>query len=287
MRFSCNLQIILISTCLLVVALLSQAEAVQLGNMPANKILFLGNSITFCPQPNSEDWWGLTASDPEHDYAHLLTQKINAATGGSLSIVVPNPPQGTPPEGGTGETRWEPGDPLPNYTGNIINICDIFEQSFDTWENARIQNQLDGQPDIVVIQFGENMIWQNRTLEQFRTAFRTMLTGLKNSSNPHIFVTSHILGPYPAEDEVKRQLCAEDPTHRVFVDLGVLYQNPSVNFESTYGHPSDQGMAVIADTIFSAMETHSVPEPGSVTLLTIGTLTGLAYALRKRKSAKK
>ena len=124
-----RLQIATVCACLLATGLLGRASGYQLGDMQANQILFLGNSITFCPQPPDQvEWWGLSASDPNHDYAHLLTQKINAATGGSLAIVPPNPSQGSreDPSSG-GETRWYYGDPLPNYNGNIINICDLFE----------------------------------------------------------------------------------------------------------------------------------------------------------------
>ena len=276
-------KIAVLPLCLLALGLFSRAEAVQMGHMAADDILFLGNSITFCPQPTSEDWWGLSASDPDHDYAHLLVQKINQNTGGDITLVVPDPPQGTPPDGGDGETRWEAGDPPPNYTGNIINICDIFELSFDTWDNIRIQNQLDGQPDIVVIQMGENTNWQGRTLEQFRTALDTMLTGLKNSSNPHIFVTSYILGSNWQADMIKQQLCEEDPTHRVYVDLSMVGLDPT-NI-GAYGHPNDKGMTVIANAIYDTMEAHSVvPEPCSLVLVTTGMLMLQACVRKKRKA---
>ncbi len=278
----CNSRIVVLSLCLVGLGLASRVEAAHLGRMQANEILFLGNSITFCPQPTSEDWWGLSASDPDHDYAHLLVQKINQATGGILTIVPPDPPQGTPPDGGDGETRWEAGDPPPNYNGNIINVCDIFELSFDTWENVRIQNQLDLQPDIVVIQLGENTNWQGRTLEQFRTGLDTMLTGLKNSSNPHIFVTGYILGSNWPVDEIKRQLCAEDPDRRVFVDLSMIGQDPA-NI-GAYGHPNDQGMSVIANVVYDAMLAHSAPEPCTMALVATGMLFLQTRTRRKRKS---
>jgi hypothetical protein len=272
-RTICSFGIIAAFACLLASGRPAQADTVQLGNMAANRILFLGNSITFCPQPASADWWGLTASTPEKDYAHLLTQQINAATGGSLAIEPPSPHQGD------ANNYWSPSYGLPNYNGNIVNMADIFERNFNTWNNARIQNQLDLKADIVVVQLGENLA--NGSNEQFRIALETMLTGLKNSSNPNIFVTGYILGSNPAVDEIKRQVCAEDSARRVFVDMSVIGQNPA-NIENMYGHPSDAGMAAIADTLFGAMATHSVPEPSSIALACTALVAMLAYAWKKR-----
>jgi hypothetical protein len=261
--------------CVFACGLLAQASGAQLGNMQADKILFLGNSITFCPQVTPGDWWGLSASTPAKDYAHLLTQSINTATGGSLTIQPPNPQQGD----GVVGNRWYYDDPLPNYSGNILNMADIFERNYNTWDNARIQNQLDLHANIVVLQIGENMA--NGTMAQFKSALEDVLTGLKNSSNPDIFVTSFILGSNPTVDAIKQQVCAEDPTHRVFVDLSAVMQDGSNVGASS--HPNDKGMAVIAGTLFSAMVTHSIPEPSSIVLLFTALGAMLWYAWKKRK----
>jgi hypothetical protein len=268
-----NLGLIATCACLLAYSQPARANGAQLGNMQADKILFLGNSITFCPQVGSAEWWGLTASTPAKDYAHLLTQRINTATGGSLTIAPPNPSQGD------ARGRWYYGNPLPNYNGNILNMADIFERNFNTWDNARIQNQLDAKPDIVVVQLGENMV--GGTNEQFRVALKELLTGLKNSSNPQIFVTSYIMGEPAGVGDIKRQICAEDPTHRTFVDLSAVLQD-TTNVGG-YAHPNDKGMAVIADTVFNAMVTHSIPEPTSLMLSSTALVAAVWYAWRKRK----
>lgn len=283
MRFTHSQRIVVMSACVLATSLLGRADGVQLGHISANSILFLGNSITFCPQPPDQvEWWGLSASTIDKDYAHVLTQKINAATGVALAIVPPNPSQGSPEDPSTGgETRWDYGDPLPNYNGNIINICDLFELNYNTWDNARIQNQIDAKPDIVVLQIGENM--SGGTMDEFSAALDSLLTGLKDSSNPHIFVTSQILGANATTDAIKRQLCANDPSHRVFVDLTSVHKNTS-NL-GAYGHPNDQGMAVIADAILGAMETHAVPEPSAIVLLSTAVVAAMGYIWKKRKDA--
>ena len=238
-----------------------------LGNMKADRILFIGNSVTLHGPYNvwNEDaHWGMAASEESKDYVHLLTSKIDAATGGSLEL--PNPTV-VPP-------RWFYGDPLPNYAGNIINIADVFERNYDTWDNARLQNQIDAQPDIVVLQFGENLA--DGTLRQISQALNELLDGLKNSSNPNIFITSSILEPNLTLDAFKRQACAADPDHLVFVDLNGIVDNSGVA-----GHPSDAGMQTIADTLFDAMTTHSVPEPGVLTVLLSGC--GLLSLMIRRR----
>lgn len=249
----------------------ADAVATSLGNMKADSILFLGNSITACPQAAGADWWGLSASTPEKDYAHLLTNKINTTAGTSLALDTAD------------MDRWYYNNALPNWTGNVLNIADLFERNFNTWDNARIQNQIAAKPDIVILQFGENM--EGGTTEQFRTAFDTLLTTLKNNSNPHIFVTSYIIdGSYATAertkvDNIKKDLCEEDPTHRVYIDLNDIWKH-SVNI-GAYNHPSDAGMAAIADSVFTAMQTHAVPEPSSAAMSLVAVLAACLYGCKR------
>ena len=237
--------------------------------MQANKIVVLGNSITDSGH-NGAGYWGLSASTPDKDYVHLLTSKIDAVTGGSLSHTLTY----------SSSPEWLYGDPPPNWDANVINIADLFERNYKTWDNARIQKQLDMHPDIVILQFGENM--KNGTLQQFQAGLDTLLTGLKNNSNPQIFVTSYVIGEPAGVGAIKQALCAKDPTHRVFVDLTAVWKDP--NNIGALNHPSDAGMAVIADTIFGAMVTHSVPEPNSIVLSLIALVGMFAYVWRKRKA---
>ena len=248
-RIIYNLRIIAVCACLSTTCLLAQTDGAQLGNMQADKILFLGNSITFCSQTGSTQWWGLSASTATKDYAHLLTQKINTATGGSLTIVPPNPHQGD------ANNRWYANHKLPVYNGNILNMADIFERNYDTWDNARIKNQIDGKADIVVLQIGENIPMPTFNAEVFTNSLKKIVADIKASSNPHIFMPSYILGANATVDGIKRKVCEEDPTQRVFVDLSAVGKD-ATNI-GAYGHPNDKGMALIADMLFSAIVAHS------------------------------
>ncbi len=230
--------------CLLATGLLARENGATWGTMKADRILFLGNSITLVGPPN---YWGALASAAAKDYAHLLTQRINDAAKGSLTITPPQPAFG----------RWYVGNPGPDWDGNLLNIADIFERNYDTWDSVRIQKQIASKPNIVVLQFGENIPMQSFDPAKFKIALRTLLTDLKKSSNPEIFMPSFILGSNAAVDTIKRDLCAEDPAHRVFVDLSKVGPDAT---RGAYAHPNDEGMAIIADTMFKAMETHSVPK---------------------------
>lgn len=237
----CKSEILAMCACLLATTLPAGADEATWGTMKADRILFLGNSITLVGPPK---YWGASASAADKDYAHLLTQRINDAAKGSLTLTPPKPPFG----------RWYVGNPGPDWDGNILNIADIFERNYDTWDSARIQKQLASKPDIVVLQFGENIPAQSFDAAKFKSALGTLLADLKKSSNPEIFMPSHILGSNAIVDNIKRDLCAEDPIHRVFVDLSKV--GPAAT-RGAYGHPDDEGMAIIADTMFKAMLTHS------------------------------
>jgi lysophospholipase L1-like esterase len=217
----------------------ARAAEIRLGNMKAERILFLGNSITACP-PN---WWGLSASTAAKDYAHLLVGAIDAKTGGSLTTIPTTAPI-TNPDGSVDFGK-----------SNVINIADVFERGYASYNAAKLSKQLAWKADIVVLQFGENIPPAAFNADIFKNSLKTLLADLKASSNPHIFMPGYILGANATIDEMKRNICAEDPTHRVFVDLSSVGKDPS-NM-GAHGHPGDKGMALIAETLFKAILAHS------------------------------
>jgi len=216
-----------------------QAADVCLGGMKANRILFLGNSITSCPPK----YRGLSATTIEKDYAHLLAAAIDAKTGGHLAMIQEVPPK-TNPDGGI-----DLGD------SNVINIADVFERGYASYSATKIAKQLAHKPDIVILQFGENIPQPTFNAEVFKKSLKQLVTDIKENSNPQIFVAGYILGANPAIDEMKRSVCAEDPAHRMFVDLSTVGKDPSNMGE--YAHPNDKGMALIAEMMFKAVLARS------------------------------
>ncbi len=224
--------------CLALVVHLGTSEAhgqQAMGSLKADRILFLGNSLTLhgpLPEIRWTGNWGMAASARDKDYVHLLTAAINARTGGKLIV-------GPPPVDGKKNAE------------NVLNIAGIFEQGYATYQASKIQKQLDWKADIVVLQFGENVPAKGFDSDKFHKGLKALLNDLKKSSNPHIFVTSNILWANPGLDDIKRKVCAEDPDRRSFVDISAYRLNIKVN--GPVGHPSDAGMKVIADTVFAAM----------------------------------
>ncbi|MHB8969917.1 MAG: SGNH/GDSL hydrolase family protein [Pirellulaceae bacterium] len=221
----------------------ARTAEIHLGQIKAEKILFLGNSITAVPQRDVKVWWGLSASTAAKDYAHLLASAIDAKTGGSLTMLPTTAPT-TNPDGSVEQCE-----------SNVINIADVFERGYASYDASKISKQLAWKADIVILQFGENIPPATFDADVFRRSLKKLAADLKENSNPHMIVAGYILGSNPAVDEMKRQLCEEDPTHRIFVDLSSVGKDPSNMGD--YGHPNDKGMALIAETLFQAILAHS------------------------------
>lgn len=221
----------------------------MLGTMKAERILFLGNSITLHGPHEAYGWLhncGMAASVPEKDYVHVLATALEAHTGAHLRLSPTASAAG--PDGAGGEPA------------TIINLADIFERRYLKYDNAPLQPQLAWGADIVVLQCGENVVREGFDPAAFKTALRALLGALKAAGNPQVFVTSQILGGGGVLDEIKQQVCAEEPTHRTFVDLRSFHEDPA-NFASSephysgviVGHPGDKGMARIAAALLNAM----------------------------------
>jgi len=249
-----HLHAALICGCLFTCTCHGQGSA-TLNGMKADRILVLGNSITLHGVHEPYGWLnycGMAASVPEKDYVHQLAARLDAITGGQLRIS----PADTAQPGPDGTTIAEP--------ANVLNVADILERQYATYTNARLERQLDWKPDLVVMQFGENTPREGFDPAGFKTALQTLMDGLRDSSDPQMFVLSQLLGAGGALDDTKRQVCAEDPAHRVFVDMSDFGQDPT-NFASAepyytgviVGHPGDKGMARIADALLKAMVTHA------------------------------
>ncbi len=213
-----------------------ETKAQKIGTLKADRILFLGNSLTLHgPKPEIK-WtgnWGMAASAQGKDYVHLLTAAVDARTKGKLLL------EPTPVTGNEG-------------VENILNIANILERGYATYDASKIKKQLEWKADIVIVQCGENVPPKDFDPKAFTKAFRALLDDLKTSSNPHIFVTGNILWGNPELDKIKRKACAEDSAHRMFVDITDYGKDIPAN--GPVGHPNDKGMKLIADTLFAGIE---------------------------------
>lgn len=198
----------------------------------ADRILFLGNSITFHPPAPQVYWdgnWGMAAGSEEKDYVHLLTNSFAALTGKQPQI-------------------------------SVNNIAD-FERNFESYDiESGLKEQLAFRPDIAVIAIGENVPPLNTEALQagFRKSFLHLLHAVKNSGRPVIYVRS-CFWPEEIRDNIMRQCCAE--IGGLYVYIGQLGRDESMmaRSERSYqhdgvaAHPGDKGMQAIADLLFKAM----------------------------------
>jgi hypothetical protein len=277
-----GVQLLIAMVCFFAPFQFARAADITWGTMKANKILFLGNSITLHAPLAGTTWqgyWGMAASTQAKDYVHTLASAIDARTGSNLVI------EPVPLTGGTSGAQ------------NVLNIADIFERNYFTYQNSTIQKQLDWQADLVVLQFQENMNMGAFNAATFTTSLRALMNGIKASSNPNIFVTSGILYTNSTVDAIKQQICAEDPARRRFVNFSSFSSDPT-NFASSepywqsapivLGHPGDKGMGVISSTLFNAMEAQAVPEPAQMSLAAgLGAAALGAWRMRRRSTMKK
>ena len=109
----------------------------------------------------------MAATEQAKDHVHRLTSAINTTIGGSLTVD-------------------RAGDTTDGSADNIINIADIFERNFSTYTNSRIQAQINYQPDILVLQFGENLASVSTDSEKaaFKASLETMLNASKRAAIP-------------------------------------------------------------------------------------------------------
>ena len=220
-----------------------QAADLRLGNIKADRILFLGNSITFTKHdPSEREIWkldcGMAASAPEKDYAHLVASYIAAANQ----------------------------DRAPAMKADNFWLLGQYEQKYADYQpEVELREYLDWQPDILVIGIGENIENLDTPAKEaaFAKSFRGLLETFKKKCNPALFVRGRFMGRNPVQERIMKQCCEE--MGGVFVSMDALSGDPlnyaAAEKDTTHytdggmlAHPGDRGMKAIADALFEAMK---------------------------------
>ncbi len=243
---------------------LAEAQDIYLNKMNVDRILYFGNSITIMAPVPSIGWyndWGMAASAPQYDYVHVLTNDIAQAAGGTPSIMA-------------------------TYNAD-------FEWNYNTtYDWSELQPQLDFKPTVVVVAIGENVVPLTTQAEQtaFATAFTRLIDTFKADGNPAIFVRSSFIAD-PTYGVMQQVANAEGVTYIDQTWVGNNYYNHAysepyyANDPGFNGHPGNQGMSVIATSLYNSMVAYSltVPEPGTLSLLAVGVLAAGGLAWRRRR----
>lgn len=225
--------ILLLSPLLAVQAADPSPAKPMIGKLAASKVLFLGNSITLHGPAPSIGWtgnWGMAASAEDKDYVHLVTADITKATGAKPKTIV-------------------------------RNIAD-FERGHDKFDIAgEYKAELAFQADLIIVAIGENVpdLSTDEAKAKYATAFANLLTELKRSGNPVIFVRSSFWAN-AAKDDIMRKASADAGV--TFIDISKLGGDPSnsasserkIDHAGVAAHPGDKGMRAIANEIFAAIQ---------------------------------
>jgi len=206
-------------------------------HVKANRILFLGNSITLHPPALAIGWngnWGMAASTADKDYVHLVLKAVSETAG-----KVPE--------------------------SAVTNIAS-FERRCDTYDtDDELKRELAFKPNIVIVAIGENVpaLASHQAKQTFKASLTRLLRKLKQNSSPIIIVRS-CFWQDQAKDRILEQACSE--VGGVFVDSSALGRDEGniarserkFSHDGVAGHPGDKGMRAIADKILDALRKINV-----------------------------
>ena len=190
------------------------------------KVLVIGNSIMkhgAAPQLGWNAEWDMAATAEEKDYAHLLLRKISEAA-----------KQADAPE------------------LQLTRITD--EKHMLGWDKLK-----NSDADIIVIQVSDNYRGK-QTREAFQKNYEQMIRDLRGKGNPIIVCVSNWGGPTRVTQMIRDAAAANNALFADIATPGALpenragseghFSNGGVNW-----HPGDRGMAMIAETIYAAIES--------------------------------
>lgn len=200
--------------------------------MPANRILIVGNSITYHAPAPDIGWTascGMAASAPEKDYAHQFLNAVSKL-------------MGSKPE------------------SCIVNISE-FEVNFDAFDIAvSLKREIAFKADTVVVAIGENVAPLNDAGKQsrFKSRLIELLAAVKGGDpGTQLFVRSCFWAD-KVKDDILRQAC--EIAGGVFVDISKICADESNFARAERGftnpdvaaHPGDKGMRAITNALLSS-----------------------------------
>ncbi len=191
------------------------------------KIVYLGNSITLHGIAHDIGWhweWGMAASALEKDYVHVLNRRIEEKTGEPVAY-------------------------------KVANIAD-FERDPDNFDLSFFRDFRDWQPDVIVLRICENT--PGEKIDAFGDAYPKLIRYLQEGREPNA-LQIYAVGAFWQDD--KKEAYIRDAGKMPGVTYVSLEHLHSTDYQAiglfehagVAGHPSDKGMAAIAEAILAAM----------------------------------
>lgn len=189
-----------------------------------NRILFLGNSITWHTPAPEIGWhgdWGMAASSKEMDYVHILMRRISGIR--------------------------------PNALFRTQNIAE-FERGFWEYDLNRMAEERGFAADLTILKIGENVDGKEAAARDFCTYYRKLLESIVPAGKAVLCVGGFWESPL---NGVMEAAAAEYGCK--YLEIGFLSRedaNRAVGMFEHAGvaaHPSDRGMEAIAGLIWDEL----------------------------------
>ncbi len=216
-----------IAITLLLIVSMTQSAA-QSAQRPPIKLLVLGNSLVLSwPDPIYDWWgyWGMAASDADHDFAHILRNKLAAFYAASVDL------------------RARHVKPM--------------ETRPDKFSLKQYRDEIAWSADVVVVRMGDNVPVDEATREAY---YHQMVELIEAVTMPGaLLVCTGRWYPEVTVDARQKQICDEHGGRWVVIDD--MYQQSAfmATTDALYTdagvltHPSDAGHAEIAERIYQAI----------------------------------
>ena len=205
----------------------------------AFKVLVYGNSIALHSPAPSIGWtgnWGMAASAPEKDFAHLLVAGLEERRGETADFRIRN------------LALLER-----NFTTNLLDFADLADDV--VWA-----------PDYVVIAIGENAANLDATSAEDYTRFLVSLARplVESAKRPPVVMRSPFWRNEAKAACTKR---AAEEVGAIYVDASPLGDDPAnkaiglFEHRGVAGHPGDLGMRRLADLFLNAFSAATTETP--------------------------
>jgi len=207
-----------------------------IGKLRINKLLILGNSVALhspAPQIGWTGNWGMAASSRDTDFAHVLHSQLRKASQGEPQLLV-------------------------------LNLADFERKQTDFDFELGLKESLEFEADIVIVAVGANApaLETEEARKRYRAAFEQLLNRLQQKK-PTALIVRGEFWPDPEKETIMREVC--ENAGGTYVPLPNLNNDPAnlgsadQKFEhaGVAGHPGDQGMRLIADELWKAIERMS------------------------------